>query len=245
MSPLSFQISQDDDPAAIGATLYEADAAPRLDALLVLAHGAGAGHFHPFMVAYATALAARGVDVVTFNFSYMERGRKMPDRAPALEDTFRKAVAGALAHRHVRGSRLFIGGKSMGGRIATHLAAQPDQWPAGLPPLNGVIVLGYPLAPPGGRRTGDRVSHLKGLTVPTLIVQGTRDAFGGSRRSVERNLGRGGSAPDRGGDGRRGRSLVRGTEVERPGPGRGPRRGPGHHRQLDSLALIGPGLAGA
>jgi predicted alpha/beta-hydrolase family hydrolase len=78
----------------------------------------------------------------------------------------------------VRGSRLFIGGKSMGGRIATHLAAQPDQWPAGLPPLNGVIVLGYPLAPPGGRRTGDRVSHLKGLTVPTLILQGTRDAFG-------------------------------------------------------------------
>ena len=169
----------DDDPAAIGAALYEADAAPRMDALLVLAHGAGAGHFHPFMVAYATALAARGVDVVTFNFSYMERGRKMPDRAPALEETFRKAVAGALAHRHVRGSRLFIGGKSMGGRIATHLAAQPEQWPAGLPPLNGVVVLGYPLAPPGGRRTGDRVSHLKGLTVPTLIVQGTRDAFGG------------------------------------------------------------------
>jgi predicted alpha/beta-hydrolase family hydrolase len=194
MSPLSFQISQDDDPAAIGAAFYEADVASRMDALLVLAHGAGAGHFHPFMVTYATALAARGVDVVTFNFSYMERGRKMPDRAPALEETFRKAVAGALAHRHVRGSRLFIGGKSMGGRIATHLAAQPEQWPAGLPPLNGVVVLGYPLAPPGGRRTGDRVSHLKGLTVPTLIVQGTRDAFG-DPDEVSSAIAAGGAAP--------------------------------------------------
>jgi len=194
MSPLSFHISLDDDPAAIGAALYAADAGPRMDALLVLAHGAGAGHFHPFMVAYATALAARGVDVVTFNFSYMERGRKMPDRAPVLEETFRKAIAGAFAHRHVRGSRLFIGGKSMGGRIATHLAAQPEHWPAGLPPLNGVVVLGYPLAPPGGRRTGDRVSHLKGLTVPTLIVQGTRDAFG-DPDEVAGAISAGGAAP--------------------------------------------------
>jgi predicted alpha/beta-hydrolase family hydrolase len=179
MSPLSFHISLDGASAAIGAALYAAEPGPRMDALLVLAHGAGAGHFHPFMVSYATGLAARGMDVVTFNFSYMERGRKMPDRAPALEETFRQAIAGALAHRHSRGTRLFIGGKSMGGRIATHVAAQPDQWPAGLPPLDGVVVLGYPLAPPGGRRTGDRVSHLKQLTVPTLIVQGTRDAFGG------------------------------------------------------------------
>ncbi len=179
MSPLAFHISLDDDPAAIGAALYAAEGPSRMEALLVLAHGAGAGHFSPFMVSYATALAARGLDVVTFNFGYMERGRKMPDRAPVLEETFRRAIAGALAHRHGRVSKLFIGGKSMGGRIATHLAAQPEHWPASLPALNGVIVLGYPLAPPGGRRTGDRVSHLKRLTVPTLIVQGTRDAFGG------------------------------------------------------------------
>jgi predicted alpha/beta-hydrolase family hydrolase len=195
MSPLSFQLSIDDDPAAIGAAYYAAEGASRMDALLVLAHGAGAGHFSPFMVAYATALAARGVDVVTFNFSYMERGRKMPDRAPVLEETFRKAVAAALAHRHVRASRLFIGGKSMGGRIATHLAAQPEQWPASLPPLSGVVVLGYPLAPPGGRRTGDRVSHLKALTVPTLIVQGTRDAFGGPDEVTAAVAGEGAAPP--------------------------------------------------
>jgi predicted alpha/beta-hydrolase family hydrolase len=195
MSPLSFDISVDDDPTPIGAALYAAEASSRMDALLVLAHGAGAGHFSPFMVAYATALAARGLDVVTFNFGYMERGRKMPDRAPVLEDTFRRAIAGALAHGDLRGAKLFIGGKSMGGRIATHLAAQPEQWPDSLPALHGVVVLGYPLAPPGGRRTGDRVSHLKRLTVPTLVVQGTRDAFGGPDEVVGAIAGEGARPP--------------------------------------------------
>jgi predicted alpha/beta-hydrolase family hydrolase len=194
MSPLSFQIPHDGDPTSLGAALYAAEGGARLDALLVLAHGAGAGHFSAFMTAYAGGLAARGVDVVTFNFGYMERGRKTPDRAPTLEETFRRAVAGSLAHRHVGGARVFIGGKSMGGRIATHLAADPDRWPSGGRPLSGVVVLGYPLAPPGGRSKGDRVSHLKRLTVPTLIVQGTRDPFGGPdeiREAVFRN----GAAP--------------------------------------------------
>lgn len=147
--------------------------------LLVLAHGAGAGQTHPFMVTVATGLAARGVEVVTFDFDYMARGRKTPDRTPVLEDTFRATIAQAVGAEPHHARRLVIGGKSMGGRMATHLAAQPDRWPAGLPPLAGVVALGYPLAPPRGRRTGDRVTHLGQLAVPTLIVQGTRDAFGG------------------------------------------------------------------
>lgn len=73
---------------------------------------------------------------------------------------------------------IFIGGKSMGGRIATHLGAALDRWPDA-PRPSGIIAFGYPLAPPRGKRTGDRVAHLKALTVPTLIVQGTRDPFGG------------------------------------------------------------------
>lgn len=151
-----------------------------LDALFVFAHGAGAGHFHPFMSNYASALAARGITVVTFNFPYMEKRRKTPDRAPVLEDAFRRAIAGAVAHRHVKASKLFIGGKSMGGRIATHVAA------AIAPPKpSGVIAFGYPLAPPRGKRTGDRVTHLKMLAVPTLIVQGTRDPFGGPDEITE------------------------------------------------------------
>jgi uncharacterized protein len=147
--------------------------------LLVLAHGAGAGQAHPFMVTVAAGLAERGVAVVTFDFDYMARGRKTPDRTPVLEDTFRAAIAQAAGTDAPGDRRLVIGGKSMGGRIATNLAAQVERWPPLLPPLAGVVALGYPLAPPRGRRTGDRVSHLGRIAVPTLIVQGTRDAFGG------------------------------------------------------------------
>ena len=168
----------------MAAALYAPEGNRPLDALLVLAHGAGAGHFHPFMTNYASAFAARGITVVTFNFPYMEQRRRTPDRAPVLEDAFRRAVAGAVAHPDVRASKLFIGGKSMGGRMATHVAASLNSWPQA-PPPSGVIAFGYPLAPPRGKRTGDRVTHLKTLTVPTLIVQGTRDPFGGPEEITE------------------------------------------------------------
>ncbi len=128
MNPLPFEIAA--QPEAIRATLYPASAAGRRHVLLVLAHGAGAGQQSPFIVHYATGLAGRGLDVVTFDFAYLSRGRKTPDRAPVLEATFRAAVAGANARDELRGSRIAIGGKSMGGRIATHLAAAPEAWPA-------------------------------------------------------------------------------------------------------------------
>lgn len=175
--PAAFRLPGDSD-TTVAATLYPAEGDRPLDALFVFAHGAGAGHCHPFMTSYASGLAARGVTVVTFNFPYMEKGRKTPDRAPVLEQAFCRAIAGAAAHRHVQASKLFIGGKSMGGRIATHLGANLNQWPDA-PQPSGVIAFGYPLAPPRSKRTGDRVTHLKMLTVPTLIVQGTRDPFGG------------------------------------------------------------------
>jgi predicted alpha/beta-hydrolase family hydrolase len=161
----------------MSAVLYPAEGTP-LDALFVFAHGAGAGQAHPFMTGYAKALASRGLTVMTFNFPYMEKQRRTPDRAPALEDAFRRAIGAAAAHVDAKRSRLFIGGKSMGGRIATHLGANQDQWPDA-PKPSGVIAFGYPLAPPRSKRTGDRVAHLKVLSVPTLIVQGTRDPFGG------------------------------------------------------------------
>lgn len=194
MSPVAFKLPGDPD-TTVAAALYAPVADRNLDALFVFAHGAGAGQFHPFMTGYAEGLANRGVTVVTFNFPYMEKRRKTPDRAPLLEEAFRRAVLGAVEQRHVRASKLFIGGKSMGGRIATHLAASvaprsgapeehPVQWPqAPLP--SAVIAFGYPLAPPRGKRTGDRVTHLKSLKVPTLIVQGTRDPFGGPDEIIE------------------------------------------------------------
>jgi uncharacterized protein len=180
MSPVAFHVAGD-APLTTSALLYPSEAPARLETLFVLAHGAGAGQSHPFMVRYARGLAERGLDVVTFNFAYMEAGKKSPDRAPVLEDTFRRVIVAAAAHRRVTAKRLLIGGKSMGGRMATHLAAAPESWPDQAPPLDGVVVFGYPLNPPGGpsRVSPDRVSHLLRITVPTLIVQGTRDSFGG------------------------------------------------------------------
>ena len=132
----------------------------------MFAHGAGAGERHPFMVAMARGLAERGIDVVTFEFPYMREKRKVPDKAPVLEAAFRDAVNEAR-----KGQKLFIGGKSMGGRMATHLASQ------GLEGLSGVVVFGYPLHPPG-KPQQLRVEHLPAIRVPMLIVQGARDAFG-------------------------------------------------------------------
>lgn len=139
------------------------------DALLVLAHGAGAGQRHPFMTEVASGLAARGVAVVTFDFPYMHEGRRAPDRAPVLESCFQRVIESVRP----RGApqRLFIGGKSMGGRMATHLAAE------GFDGLAGVVVLGYPLHPPG-RPDRPRTAHLARVRVPVLIVQGERDPFG-------------------------------------------------------------------
>jgi len=143
--------------------------------LLVLAHGAGAGQQHPFMTAIARGLADRGVDVVTFDFPYMRERRRAPDRPAVLEAAFRAAIAAA---RHLAGGekRLFIGGKSMGGRIATHLAADATDT-AIRPLLRGIVCLGYPLHPPG-RPDQRRTAHLPAIEAPVLIVQGERDAFG-------------------------------------------------------------------
>jgi predicted alpha/beta-hydrolase family hydrolase len=148
-------------------TRYPAERTP--DALLVLAHGAGAGQTHPFMVATARGLAARGIDVLTFDFPYMAKRRGGPDKPPVLEQAFRDAIADARAWS--ASGRLFIGGKSMGGRIATHLGSQ------GVEDLRGIVALGYPLHPPG-KPEQLRIAHLPAISAPVLIVQGERDAFG-------------------------------------------------------------------
>ena len=122
--------------AATTALVYCATAP---DAALILAHGAGAGQQHPFMVTFASELSARGLDVITFNFPYTEQRRRIPDRGPALEACYR-AVVGHVMREIASSSRaLFIGGKSMGGRIATQIAAGDRGLPAA-----GLILLGYP-----------------------------------------------------------------------------------------------------
>jgi uncharacterized protein len=138
---------------------------------LVLGHGAGAGQQHPWMVAIASGLASRGVDVLTFDFRYMHERRRLPDRTPVLEHCFRSVVGHVQEHSTLSRHRLFLGGKSMGGRMATHLGAQ------GLDKVAGIIVLGYPLHPPG-KPQQLRTAHFASLAVPLLIVQGERDPFG-------------------------------------------------------------------
>lgn len=154
---------------ATTARLYPAPRPITRDRTLVLAHGAGAGQTHRFIVGFAEALAARGIDVVTFDFLYVGAGRRAPDRPPALEACFCAAIE--LAKAEWSGRVPFIGGKSMGGRIASQLAADG----AG---VAGLICLGYPLHPPKQPHKL-RNAHLPRLAgVPTLIVQGERDPFG-------------------------------------------------------------------
>jgi predicted alpha/beta-hydrolase family hydrolase len=140
---------------------------------LVLAHGAGAGQAHPFMVCAAEALAMRGVAVVTFDFPYTAAGRRLPDKAPVLERAFLDAIAWVRTRDDLP-RPLAIGGKSMGGRMASHVAAyHADEAGA----LEGLVFLGYPLHPPA-KPLQRRDAHLPLLRSPMLFVQGGRDAFG-------------------------------------------------------------------
>ena len=163
------------------ATRYTASGTNRVSSgatLLVLAHGAGAGQHHPFMTAMAARLAARGVHVVTFDFPYIHEGRKVPDRAPALEACFAAVADWAVATQDAPVARLMLGGKSMGGRMATHLGAAGFSALNGAGPrLAGLVALGYPLHPPG-RPDQLRDAHLPAIAAPVLIVQVSRDTFG-------------------------------------------------------------------
>ena len=131
------------------------------------------------MVTFAAGLAARGLDVVTFNFLYTEQGRRAPDRAPRLEACYRTVVA-AVRARGGPGWPLLVGGKSMGGRIASQMAAGPGDDGSNVEvavEVAGVVALGYPLHPPG-RPDRMRDAHLPRIAVPMLVVQGSRDSFG-------------------------------------------------------------------
>jgi predicted alpha/beta-hydrolase family hydrolase len=154
---------------AVSAAVFRAP--EPIDGTLVLAHGAGAPRTHPFMIAMASRIAARGVDVVTFNFPYAEAGRRMPDRPNVLEASWRAAIATVRARGGLPSERLFIGGKSMGGRIATHIAASSEG-----PPIDAVVLLGYPLHPLGKPKLVRR--EILDVRVPILVAQGTRDKLG-------------------------------------------------------------------
>ena len=123
------------------------------------------------MVELAGGLAARGLDAVTFNFVYTEEQRGTPDRAPRREACVRAVLERVRTHAPLAGNALVIGGKSMGGRIASMVAAGGDDGAIGL------VFVGYPLHPPKQPHKL-RIAHLPAIGRPMLFVQGERDAFG-------------------------------------------------------------------
>ena len=170
MTELSLKIGA---AGAVTARHYAASSAG--GPTLVLAHGAGADQRHRFMVTVASELAAAGVHVVTFNFLYTEQRRRSPDRTPLLEETWRAVLEGVATRISPKGM-LVVGGKSMGGRIASQVLASPPETPA-WSRVKGLVLLGYPLHPPG-KPDVPRTAHLPRIRVPILLVQGTRDTFG-------------------------------------------------------------------
>ena len=164
------------DKEAVTALLYPAAKKDRAGLTIVLGHGAGANQSSGFMRLFAKGLAARGLDVMTFNFVYMEQGRSIPDQKQKLEGCYRAVIETALKQRKLKGNRLVLGGKSMGGRIASQVLAGEEK-ESFADAVAGLMFLGYPLHPPGNPAKL-RVEHLEHIGKPMLFVQGTRDALG-------------------------------------------------------------------
>ena len=120
------------DLGGVTALLYVASKRERAGVTIVLGHGAGANQLSGFMRMVATGLAARGFDVMTFNFLYKEQGRSIPDPKARLESCYQAIIKTALTHQKLKKNRLVIGGKSMGGRIASQVAAVKPDGIAGL-----------------------------------------------------------------------------------------------------------------
>jgi uncharacterized protein len=139
------------------------------DRAVLLAHGAGADMNAATLTTVADALAAAKVPSLRFNFPYKAAGRRSPDRPPVLEAAVREAAAELARVSKVPAKRIVFGGRSMGGRIGSIVAADDGAL--------GLVLLGYPLHPPG-RATQLRVEHFPRLRMPALFVSGTRDAFG-------------------------------------------------------------------
>jgi predicted alpha/beta-hydrolase family hydrolase len=150
--------------------MYLTDGPPTALPIFLFAHGAGGAMDTPFMNLVARGLGEAGIRVVRFEFPYMAKrregtgGRGAPDRQPVLLDAFRRVV-----EEHGGGERVIVGGKSMGGRMASMIADEVG--------ARGLLCFGYPFHPVG-KPEQTRTAHLEHLHTPSLILQGTRDAFG-------------------------------------------------------------------
>lgn len=165
MTPAPVVIDLGEDRAVSGLWMKPEDAV----AVLVLAHGAGAGMAHKSMAAIAEGLAQRGVATLRYNFPYMERGSKRPDTPAVAHEAVRAAIAQAA--RLAPDLPLFAGGRSFGGRMTSQAqAAEP------LPGVRGLIFFAFPLHPPA-KPGVERAEHLGEIKIPQLFLQGSRDEF--------------------------------------------------------------------
>jgi predicted alpha/beta-hydrolase family hydrolase len=146
----------------VGRIALVSDGDESSDALVVLAHGAGAAMNSEFMAVVSSGLASEGLRVWRFNFPYAQAGRKAPDKQATLEATWTEVAR--LAEVEAPGRAVILGGKSMGGRVASQVVAA------------GLLFLGYPLHPPG-KPQQLRFDHLRSISVRMLFVAGTRDPF--------------------------------------------------------------------
>ncbi len=160
--PITLTISE-----RIGSVSAELISGAQVNAVMTLAHGAGAGMNHPFMVGLAKALAEQGIATLRFNFPYMEQKKKRPD-LPAIAH---KAIEAAIAkaHEYFPPVPVFAAGKSFGGRMSSQFLS--DHSPEF---VKGIVLFGFPLHP-AGKPGIERAEHLQKVKVPMLFLQGTRD----------------------------------------------------------------------
>lgn len=163
----AIQIALADTEAVSAAILLPDSRDQTISAVLALAHGAGNDMHNPFLSFVCDGVADAGIATLRFNFPYKEKGRKAPDSVQKLEATWRAVLDRVRCEPALESDSVFIGGKSLGGRIASRVVAQGEQ-------VAGLVFLGYPLHPPGNPEK-QRTAHFPEITVPSLFVQGTRD----------------------------------------------------------------------
>jgi len=156
-----------DVTVSVGNVSAEYIVSENANGIVSLAHGAGAGMNHSFIVALAKALADLGIASLRFNFPFIEQKKRRPDLPAVAHKTIEAAVNDI--RKSYPNLPLYLAGKSFGGRMSSqYLAAHPD------PAVKGIIFFGFPLHPVG-KPSIDRAEHLKDVKVPMLFLQGTRD----------------------------------------------------------------------
>lgn len=169
MDILKRKIRVNDEVSVSSQWMVPAEYQKGKSSAVIIAHGAGNDMHSEFISFVHKALAEKGLLAVKFNFPYKEAGRRAPDRAPLLEAAWRSVVNSVRQDASLAPNKLYFSGKSMGGRMASHIVASGEA-------CDGLIFLGYPLHPPN-KTDKLRSEHLKNITYPMLFIQGTRDSL--------------------------------------------------------------------